>query len=115
MFHKLLHSNLLVLAETAVPTDPTAYYDDYWKYASYYGEAAARIYYGAWSPPEGTPPPPGTVLPAASDDQANGASVVPSNGQASLTAGIDNAQQDKSGEKAKDDKNGSSEEVDAEV
>ena len=46
-----------------VPTDPTAYYGDYWLYASYYGEAAARVYYALWSPPEGTLPPPGTVLP----------------------------------------------------
>lgn len=47
----------------AVPSDPTAYYNDYWQYATYYGEAAARIYYGAWSPPEGTPPPAGVVVP----------------------------------------------------
>jgi far upstream element-binding protein len=54
-------------AETAaaeVPTDPTAYYNDYWYYASFYGEAAARVYYGAWSPPEGTKPPEGMVIPA---------------------------------------------------
>ena len=50
-------------AAAAVPTDPTAYYTDYWLYASYYGEAAARLYYTQWSPPEGTLPPPGTVLP----------------------------------------------------
>eukprot|EP01038_Epipyxis_sp_PR26KG_P007599 gene7599-10348_t len=48
-----------------VPTDPTAYYNDFWLYASYYGEAAARLYYQAWSPPEGTQPPPGIVLPSA--------------------------------------------------
>jgi predicted RNA-binding protein YlqC (UPF0109 family) len=53
-------------AETAaaeVPTDPTAYYNDFWYYASFYGEAAARVYYGAWSP-EGTKPPEGMVIPA---------------------------------------------------
>ena len=50
-------------AQEAVPTDPTAYYNDYWLYATYYGEAAARVYYKEWSPPEGTPPPPGTILP----------------------------------------------------
>eukprot|EP00588_Corethron_pennatum_P013286 CAMPEP_0194271448 /NCGR_PEP_ID=MMETSP0169-20130528/5207_1 /TAXON_ID=218684 /ORGANISM="Corethron pennatum, Strain L29A3" /LENGTH=716 /DNA_ID=CAMNT_0039013787 /DNA_START=51 /DNA_END=2201 /DNA_ORIENTATION=- len=44
-------------ASAAVPTDPTAYYNDFWKYASYYGEEAARQYYGAWSPPPGTPNP----------------------------------------------------------
>lgn len=41
----------------AVPTDPTAYYKDFWAYVSYYGEPAARAFYGAWSPPEGTPNP----------------------------------------------------------
>mmetsp|Transcript_1592 Transcript_1592/g.3362 ORF Transcript_1592/g.3362 Transcript_1592/m.3362 type:complete len:269 (-) Transcript_1592:440-1246(-) len=46
-------------AAAAVPTDPTAYYGDFWKYASYYGEEAARQYYGAWSPPVGTPNPNG--------------------------------------------------------
>jgi hypothetical protein len=44
--------------------DPTSYYPDFWNYASYYGEAAARAYYTVWSPPEGTPPPPGITLPA---------------------------------------------------
>ena len=48
-----------------VPTDPTAYYNDFWLYCSYYGEPAARAYYGAWSPPEGTPAPAGTVMPSA--------------------------------------------------
>lgn len=46
--------------------DPTAYYTEFWQYATYYGEAAARAYYKAWSPPEGTPPPAGIVLPAGS-------------------------------------------------
>jgi len=45
------------------PTDPTAYYADFWQYAAYYGEAAARAYYTTWSPPEGTPPPEGVVVP----------------------------------------------------
>ena len=46
----------------AVPNDPTAYYNDFWQYSTYYGEAAARTFYGAWSPPEGTPPPAGIVV-----------------------------------------------------
>jgi far upstream element-binding protein len=50
---------------TEVPSDPTAYYGDFWTYASYYGEAAARVYYQAWSPPEGTPPPAGMVVAGA--------------------------------------------------
>ena len=47
-------------AAAAVPQvmpDPTAYYNDFWVYASYYGEAAARVYYQQWSPPEGSVPP----------------------------------------------------------
>lgn len=44
------------------PNDPKAYYGVFWQYASYYGEAAARAYYGDWSPPVGTPPPPGIVV-----------------------------------------------------
>eukprot|EP00980_Cylindrotheca_fusiformis_P016700 scaffold5024_cov136-Cylindrotheca_fusiformis.AAC.29 len=34
-----------------------AYYDQFFRYAYYYGEDAARTYYGAWSPPVGTPNP----------------------------------------------------------
>jgi hypothetical protein len=43
--------------------DPTSYYPDFWNYATYYGEAAARAYYTVWSPPEGTPPPEGVTIP----------------------------------------------------
>lgn len=39
---------------------PTAYYDDFWLYASYYGEAAARVHYTHWSPPEGSIRPQGS-------------------------------------------------------
>mmetsp|Transcript_393 Transcript_393/g.562 ORF Transcript_393/g.562 Transcript_393/m.562 type:complete len:634 (-) Transcript_393:542-2443(-) len=48
-----------------------AYYEQYFRYAYYYGEDAARQYYGAWSPPVGTPNPYGvnpngiTAAPAA--------------------------------------------------
>jgi len=61
-----------------VPTDPTAYYNDFWLYSSYYGESAARTYYGAWSPPVGTPAPAhlaGSATQAA--DQAAGAVSAP--------------------------------------
>jgi len=37
-------------AETA-PTDHKAYYDQFWQYTAYYGEEAARKYYGFLSPP----------------------------------------------------------------
>lgn len=53
-----------------VPTDPTTYYKDFWQYAAYYGEAAARMYYGAWSPPEGTPPPEGITVASDSTNAA---------------------------------------------
>ena len=33
---------------------PDAYYDAFFRYAYYYGEDAARQYYGAWSPPTGS-------------------------------------------------------------
>jgi far upstream element-binding protein len=46
----------------AAGTDPTAYYNDFWAYASYYGEAMARQYYGQWSPPVGTAPPAGVTV-----------------------------------------------------
>lgn len=49
---------------SAEAQNPAQYYNDYWTYAAHYGEKAARLYYGAWSPPEGTLPPPGvTVAP----------------------------------------------------
>jgi hypothetical protein len=53
--------------------DPTSYYPDFWNYASYYGEAAARAYYTVWSPPEGTPPPQGMTIPVpvAADQNTN--------------------------------------------
>ena len=53
-----------------IPTDPTAYYPDFWNYASLYGEAAARAYYTTWSPPVGTPPPEGMVIPTPSEAPA---------------------------------------------
>jgi far upstream element-binding protein len=44
-------------------TGADAYYEQFFRYAYYYGEEAARAYYGAWSPPAGTPNPYG-VNPA---------------------------------------------------
>ena len=54
-------------------------------YASYYGEAAARTYYGAWSPPEGTPPPAGTIVADPSNPSA--ANPTNTNAQSSDTSG----------------------------
>ena len=64
-------------AQEVVPNDPTAFYNDFWLYATYYGEAAARVYYKEWSPPEGTLPPPGTILPDPSALAAAAGSTVP--------------------------------------
>jgi far upstream element-binding protein len=56
-----------------------AYYEQFFRYAYYYGEPAARQYYGAWSPPEGTPNPYGvnpngvTAPPVAAPAPAAGA------------------------------------------
>jgi far upstream element-binding protein len=58
-------------AAASAEQDPTAYYNDFWQYAQYYGEAAARAYYQAWSPPEGTSPPEGMVIPSAEVASAN--------------------------------------------
>lgn len=49
---------------TVAGIDPTSYYPDFWNYASLYGEEAARLYYTVWSPPVGTMPPPGIVIPS---------------------------------------------------
>jgi len=42
---------------------PEAYYEDFWNYAGWYGEDAARQAYGAYAPPPGTAPPPHIQLP----------------------------------------------------
>ena len=54
---------MIAVESAPAAPDMTAYYADFWLYASYYGEPAARVYYTQWSPPEGTPAPAGTVLP----------------------------------------------------
>ena len=49
-----------------------AYYEDFFRYAAHYGEKAAREYYGAWSPPEGTPIPSENAGTAVGGTAANG-------------------------------------------
>lgn len=49
---------------------PDAYYDAFFRYSYHYGEDAARKYYGAWSPPEGSTNPYGTNPAAASGANA---------------------------------------------
>ena len=62
MFINIFEIITLNFVETSAVADPTAYYNDFWQYAMYYGEVAARAYYTTWSPPEGTAPPEGIVL-----------------------------------------------------
>lgn len=50
-------------AAAAPAAGADAYYEQFFRYAYYYGEPSARQYYGAWSPPPGTPNPYG-VNPA---------------------------------------------------
>jgi hypothetical protein len=46
-----------------------AIYGDYWNYAAYYGENLARQYYGETaSPPKGSKPPAGYIIPSFKDD-----------------------------------------------
>ncbi|GKY95065.1 hypothetical protein MPSEU_000470700 [Mayamaea pseudoterrestris] len=49
----------IVTATPALEAAPAAdaYHEQFFRYAYYYGEEAARQYYGAWSPPHGTPNP----------------------------------------------------------
>jgi far upstream element-binding protein len=70
-------------AAAAQPAD--AYHEQFFRYAYYYGEAAARQYYGSWSPPVGTPNPYGVnpnPLPAPTGD-AGGLGGVAASPQAS--------------------------------
>jgi hypothetical protein len=61
----LINQHVAPAEPAEVLPDSTAYYNDFWLYVSYYGEAAARAYYTQWAPPEGTLPPKETPLPAA--------------------------------------------------
>jgi len=49
-----VHVQEAAVEEEEVPSDPTHFYGKFWEYASYYGEDAARSFYGEWSPPVGT-------------------------------------------------------------
>lgn len=50
-----------------------AYYDQFFRYAAYYGEETARKQYGAWAPPPGTPNPYGNAAGAAAQQQPQAA------------------------------------------
>ncbi|KAG7346946.1 KH domain containing protein [Nitzschia inconspicua] len=72
-----------------------AYYEQFFRYAYYYGEDAARQYYGSWSPPIGTPNPYGVnpnPSPAPVADAAGGQSGSPSNTGSSQAAQTASAQ-----------------------
>ena len=62
-------------AAAAAPASD-AYYEQFHRYAYYYGEEPARQYYGTWSPPVGTPNPygvnpNGVTAPPAAESGAN--------------------------------------------
>lgn len=65
------------VAETtaAATVQADTYHEQFFRYAYYYGEEAARSHYGAWSPPPGTPNPYGVnpngivQAPVAADEQ----------------------------------------------
>jgi far upstream element-binding protein len=63
--------------QQAAPQGAEAYHEQFFRYAYYYGEDAARQYYGAWSPPVGTPNPygvnPNGVQPPPTTTAAAGA------------------------------------------
>lgn len=63
--------NATMNADGALPRDDPARFHDFWQYASYYGEGAARSYYQEWSPPVGTRPPPGIAIPPDSNRRQN--------------------------------------------
>jgi far upstream element-binding protein len=65
---------------------PDAYFEQFFRYSYYYGEDAARQYYGDWSPPIGTPNPyginPNAIVSAPVDAAVGGsAQVHNTNGQ----------------------------------
>jgi len=84
-------SSTTTTAAAVDPNDPTAYYEQFWQYCTYYGEKAAREFYGAWSPPEGTPPPPGIVV--APDSNSSQAPAPPPAETATTTAASSAQQQ----------------------
>jgi far upstream element-binding protein len=67
-----------------------AYYEQFFRYAYYYGEAAAREYYKTWSPPVGTPNPygenPAGITPAPAADSNTTAQPAPAPATASQPA-----------------------------
>jgi far upstream element-binding protein len=63
---------------TATVAATNEYTEPFFRYAYYYGEEAARQYYGAWSPPVGTPNPYGV--------NPNGITTTPTAGAAAAAA-----------------------------
>jgi far upstream element-binding protein len=75
--HAVAVAQQVVAAPAPAPaTASNEYTEQFFRYAYYYGEEAARQYYGAWSPPLGTPNPYGvnpsgiTAAPAAASAPA---------------------------------------------
>ena len=74
---------------------PDAYYDAFFRYSYHYGEEAARKYYGAWSPPEGSTNPYGTnpALSSTGGGESAAASTQPAASQpAAATTSSDHGQ-----------------------
>lgn len=74
-----------------------AYYEQFFRYAYYYGEDAARAYYGAWSPSPGTPNPygvnPAGITAAPAQQGAPAAAAAPVYSQAPAAAPVVVSQQ----------------------
>ncbi|CAB9500441.1 Far upstream element-binding protein 2 [Seminavis robusta] len=64
-------------APAPAPASDT-YYEQFFRYAYYYGETAARQYYGAWSPAPGTPNPYGVNPDGVTAPPESGAPAGPS-------------------------------------
>ena len=62
-----------------------AYYEQFHRYAYYYGEEAARQYYGTWSPPVGTPNPYGVNPNGVTAPPADSGANAPASATASTT------------------------------
>jgi far upstream element-binding protein len=81
-----------VVAPAATGQGADAYYEQFFRYAYYYGEDAARAYYGAWSPAPGTPNPyganPAGTTAAPGQQVAPAVAVAPSYSQAPAAAPV---------------------------
>lgn len=66
-----------------------AYYEQYFRYEYYYGEQAARQYYGAWAPPLGTPNPYGVNPNVQPPPAVTASGSVAGNGMETASGAVD--------------------------